>query len=309
LLQALAPGAAYVVAWPLLVGAVGAAVTALGARRGVAPFALLMALAAVSLGWQGGLSHFAFEALDLMPLFALPMVTAGLVLWPLAQPEPGLTPARYVGVGLLVGGLALTLIVRSADPWTPRYPQISYIGYTLDQDLGRAWRFSPPEAWSGWDEQALHGDGAAPKTLTHWSWREPMLAAPARPIAAPPPDIALARTASGGLTLTAAAPPGARVLNLRLRANTLARITSVAGVATDQALPPGKWVQVRWMAAKGPLALGLQPGGPGRLDVRYAAAFDEWPKDAVALPPRPSDVMPWDDSDSTFVVGTRAYAW
>ncbi|MBW8813327.1 MAG: M20/M25/M40 family metallo-hydrolase [Caulobacterales bacterium] len=309
LLQALAPGAAYVVAWPLLVGTLGAAATALGARRGMIAFSVLMALAAISLGWQGGLSHFAFEALDLVPIFALPMVTAGLVLWPLAQPEPGLTPARYVGIGLLVGGLALTLIVRSADPWSPRYPDISYIGYTVDQDIGKAWRFSPPETSSGWDEQALRGDGGQVATLTHWSWRKPMLAAPARVVTVPPPAIDLARTAAGGLALTAAAPPGARVLNLQLRASTVARITAVAGVADDLALPPGQWVRVRWMASKGPLALALQAAGPGRLDVRYVAAFDDWPRDVAALPQRPTDIMPWDDSDSTFVAGTRAYAW
>jgi hypothetical protein len=288
---------------------VGAALTALGARRGLLSFAVLMALAAVSLGWQGGLSHFAFQALDFMPLFALPMLTAGLVLWPLAQPEPGLTPARYVGVGLLVGGLALTLIVRSADPWTPRYPEVSYIGYTIDQDLGKAWRFSPPETSSGWDDQALKGDKGPVKTMTHWSWREPMLAAPAKPLQAPSPTISLARTPAGDLVLDAAAPPGARVLSLRLRASMAGRLTSLAGTPVDVALPSGQWVQVRWMAARGPLRLGLQPSGRGRLDVRYVAAFDDWPKDAVPLPQRPTDIMPWDDSDSTFVVGTRAYAW
>jgi hypothetical protein len=309
LLQIAAPGAAYVVAWPLLVGAIGAALTALGSRRGPIAFALLTALAAVSLGWQGGLSHFAFQALDLMPVFALPMLTAGLVLWPLAQPEPGLTPARYVGVGLLVGGLALTLIVRSADPWSPRYPDIAYIGYTIDQDLGRAWRFSPRGASSVWSDQALRGDGGAVQTLTHWSWREPMLAAPAKPLPAPSPVISLARGPGGDLALNAAAPAGARVLTLNLRASSAGRLTRIGGVPIDLALPSGRWVRVRWMAARGPLALSLQPTGPGRLDVRYVVAFDAWPQGATPLPQRPTDLMPWDDSDSTFVTGSRAYAW
>jgi hypothetical protein len=63
------------------------------------------------------------------------------------------------------------------------------------------------------------------------------------------------------------------------------------------------------MAARGPLALSLQPTGPGRLDVRYVVAFDAWPQGATPLPQRPTDLMPWDDSDSTFVTGSRAYAW
>lgn len=53
ILQIAAPGAAYVTAWPLLVAAVGAAATALSAKRGILPITLLTILAAVALGWQG----------------------------------------------------------------------------------------------------------------------------------------------------------------------------------------------------------------------------------------------------------------
>lgn len=141
--QILAPGAAFVVVWPLLVAAIGAAATALSARRGILSLLLLAVLAAVALGWQGGISHFAFLGMDLMALFSLQMITAGLVLWPLAHPDKGARKGLVVGNALLIGGLAITLFVRSDEPWSPRYPQVSYVGYQMDQDTGRAWRFVP----------------------------------------------------------------------------------------------------------------------------------------------------------------------
>ncbi|MDZ4376512.1 MAG: M20/M25/M40 family metallo-hydrolase, partial [Phenylobacterium sp.] len=133
LLQALAPAASYVVVWPLLVGAIGAMATSLSAKRGLIPMILLTVLAAGTLGWQGGLSHFAFEAMDLMPLFAIQMLTAGLVLWPLAQPDAGAQKGLVIGGLLLFGGLALTLFIRSESPWSPRYPQATYVAYQIDQ--------------------------------------------------------------------------------------------------------------------------------------------------------------------------------
>lgn len=49
--QITAPGAAYVVIWPLLVASIGAAATALSAQRGILSLALLSFLAAAVLGW------------------------------------------------------------------------------------------------------------------------------------------------------------------------------------------------------------------------------------------------------------------
>ncbi|WP_293905898.1 M20/M25/M40 family metallo-hydrolase [Phenylobacterium sp.] len=307
--QIVAPGAGYVLAWPLLVGAVGAATTALGAKRGILPLILLAVLAAVSLGWQGGLSHFAFEGMDLMALFGVPMLTAAFVIWPLAQPDPGRSPSRYIGILVLAGGLALTAFARSADPWTPRHPLVTYVGYQLDQDTGKAWRFGLASDLSAWTDQVLGADGGRKAPRSHWSWRRPMLAAPARPMTAEAPATALYRLPDGTLRFDAATPTGARTLALQLRASTPANLTGLNGVPTELALPAGKWVRIYWQAPGHGLSLAIRPSQAGRLDVRYVAGFDRWPGEAVPLPPRPSDLMAWDDSDSTFVTGTRAYAW
>ena len=75
------------------------------------------------------------------------------------------------------------------------------------------------------------------------------------------------------------------------------------------ALPAGRWVRIYWQAPGNGLALSIKATASGRLDVRYVAGTDHWPAGAVPLPQRPADLMPWDDSDSTFVTGTRAYTW
>lgn len=308
-MQIWAPGAAYVVAWPLVVGALGAMLTALAAKRGVFSLLLLAGLAAVALGWQGGLSHIAFEGMDLMAIFSLQMITAGLVVWPLAQPDKGARKGLFVGSLLLLGGFALTAFVRSDEPWSPRYPQVSYVGYQMDQDTGRALTFSPPKLATPWSDDILQVGKGKAQLRAHWAWRRPMLTTPAPAIVEPAPAISLQRATDGTVHLTTAAPPGARTLGLRLRASTPSRLTALNGVPTELALAPGQWVRIEWAAAAKALDLAIRPSGPGRLDVRYEAVIERWPATAPPLPPRPADTMAWDDSDSTFLVGSRAFTW
>ncbi len=307
--QIAAPGAAYVVVWPLLMASIGAAATALSAKRGILSLILLAVLAAVALGWQGGISHFAFLGMDMMALFSLQMITAGLVIWPLAQPDKGARKGLVVGSTLLIGGLAITMFVRSDDPWSPRYPQVTYVGYQMDQDTGRAWRFSPVFDHSSWTDTVLRGGGGAITRHAHWSWPHPMHAAPALAVTETPPDISVQQAADGTLNLSAAAPPGASTLSLRVRSSTPGRLSAVNGVATETPLPPGQWVQISWATARYPLNLAIRPNGQGQLDVRYVVTLDRWPSGVAGLPPRPADLMVWSDSDSTFLVGTRAFTW
>lgn len=306
LLQAFAPAASFLLVWPLLVAALSAAATSLAARRGLLPLLTMVALAALALGWEGGISHSAFEAMDFMPIFGLQMVTAGIVLWPLAQPDAGAQKGLVVGMLLLFGGFALTAFIRSEEPWSPRYPQISYVGYQVDQDTRRAWLFSPKADESGWTMRLL---GPEARDLSHWAWPQPMRAADTRFVEAPAPAINLIRLPNGMLRLTAVTPPGARTLTLRLRTATPSRVTHMSGISVDMSLPPARWVRVDWAAPGQGMTLDFRPTGPGRIEVRYTAGFDAWPTGVEPLPTRPADVMPWDNSDSTFVSGTRAFTW
>lgn len=309
LVQAFFPGASYVLVWPLLAGAVGAAATALSARRGFIPMTLLVALAAGALGWQGGISHFAFEAMDLVPLFGVQMLTAGFVLWPLAQPDNGAQKGLVVGMLLLAGGLALTLFIRSAEPWSPRFPQVSEVGYLVDQDTGRAWRFAARTDQTPWTHSVLTADGAQPALLAHWAWRRPQRAAPAPAVPEEATRLTAEKLPTGGVRLRAILPPGARTLNLQLRLPGGGQATHISGLPITLDMPAGHWVKVAWQAPGDGVDLVLQPRGEARLEVRSVTGFDRWPSGARPLPPRPADVMPWGNSDSTLVAATRAFTW
>ena len=136
-----------------------------------------------------------------------------------------------------------------------------------------------------------------------------MLAAPAKPVLEPRPILSLLRAAGGELHLRVVSPPGARTLTLWVRPTTPGRILTVNGAPLAMSLTPGQWTQVSWATATQPVDLAIRTTGPGRIDVRYVAGIPRWPADAAPLPARPADLMAWDDSDSTFVTGTRAFTW
>jgi hypothetical protein len=122
-IQATIPAAAFLVAWPLAVAVLAAALTDLGARRAYPALAVIALAAAVVAGWLGGYAHLIFLALDLPFLLALPLTLASLALWPLAQPDEGAPPARLVGVVLMVAGAILLALVCLDPPWSARYPK------------------------------------------------------------------------------------------------------------------------------------------------------------------------------------------
>jgi hypothetical protein len=307
--QALAPPAAFMLAWPLAVASLAAAATAMGARKDIASLALLGLLAALVLGWLGGFAHTLYLSLDLVELLAAPVLLAALIVWPLAQPEEGAPPARLLGPLLIAAGVAVLIAVRFADPYDARHPDVSYVGYQVDQDAGRAWRFSATPELPKWSEGVLKDGGGAITELKHWMFRKPVEAAAAPFIQEAPPTLTLVTDPDGRLRLHAAPPPGARELRLRLSPNTAGTIEEIAGVPAKLPLKPGGDTRMSWVAAPQGVDLVIRPGGPGAIDVGYAAVLERWPAGVAPLPKRPADVMAFDNSDSTFVVGTRRFSW
>jgi hypothetical protein len=53
----------------------------------------------------------------------------------------------------------------------------------------------------------------------------------------------------------------------------------------------------------------MRAAAPGAIDVGYSATLERWPAGVTPLPKRPPDVMAFDTSDSTYVVGTRRFSW
>lgn len=307
--QILAAPIAFVFAWPLALAALAAVLTDMSARRGVPALIVLALAAATGLGWLAGYGHAAFISLDLVELMAISLFGAALLGWPLAQPTEGAPPERLAGPALIVLGLALTVAVRVNHPYDARYPQTSYVVYQLDQDAGRAWRISATPDRTAWAEQVLKAGGAPISKFTNWVWPKPVDAAPAPFVQAPGPQLTLAKQADGRLLLHVAPPPGAREIVLGLTPDTPAVVESVQGAPLDMALAPGQLSRLRWDAAPEGVDVVLRPAGPGAMVVRYNAKIEAWPAAAPALPKRPADVMPFGDSDSTYVTGSRRLAW
>jgi hypothetical protein len=307
--QAAAPSAAFIIAWPLLAAALGAAITAMAADRRDWGLALLALLAAVAVGWVGGFAHVSYLSLDLPELMVLPIVLAALVLWPLAQCSEGAPPERLAGPILLVIGVALTAAVRWNTPWDARHPEIAYVVYELDQDTGKAWRVHALGDRSDWSRSVLTADGGKVGPHEEWYFRGRTEAAPAKFFALPAPTITLDRQADGRLRLHAQPPAGARTLVLQLTPDTPGTIEAIDGAATDIALPPGKATRIAWSNATNGFDLTIRPAGPGKLAADYASVFESWPKDAASLPKRPPAMMGFDLSDSTFAVGTKRFSW
>jgi hypothetical protein len=307
--QAFAPPAAFIVAWPLAVASLAAAATAMGARKDIASLTVLALLSALVLGWIGGFAHALYLSLDLVELLAMPVLLAAFIVWPLAQPEEGAPPARLVGPMLLAAGVAVLIAVRLVNPYDARHPQVSYVGYQIDQDTGRAWRFSATPELPKWSETVLKDGGGEITKLKYWTFRRPIDAAAAPFVQEASPTLTFTRDADGRLRLHAAPPPGARELRLRLSPNTAATIEEMNGVPAKLALKPGGETLVSWIAAPQGVDIVIRAGAQGALDVGYAATLERWPAGVTPLPKRPADLMAFDVSDSTFVVGTRRFSW
>jgi hypothetical protein len=305
--QVAAPAAAYLLAWPLLLAGLGASATAMAARRGVSAYVLLALLAAVGLGWLAGVTHLLFLGLDIPDLLAAPVLVAALLLWPLSHPEEGAPPARLVGPLLIAAGLATLIAVRLNTPWSERRPQATQVLYHQDQDTGRALRVSGLDR-TAWVDRVLQGDGGAIAPHSHWLFRRPQDAAPARAIDFPPVVITTVPQADGAVLVTFVPPPDTRRLRLRLKPGPGVVLEQVGAASAGLTLPAGRWTRLSWEGAP-TLTLRLRASGPAAIDIRYDALIDGWPAAAPPLPPRPATEMPFDISDSTLVTGTRRVTW
>jgi hypothetical protein len=183
------------------------------------------------------------------------------------------------------------------------------VAYQLDQDAGRAWRIALPALRTPWSDAALRTDGGAIVQLTHWAWREPVDAAPARLAATPPPSFAVAREADG-LTVTVKPPPGTRSLMLQFAPDTAAQLVGAGDAAADLALPARRWTRIIWSAppAEG-LRLRLRAAPSGALQLRYAATLDGWPAGVAPPAPPPPQVMALESSGEEVATGSRRLAW
>ena len=306
--QALAPAAAFVIAWPLALAALAAMLTAAGTVRRTGAILALALVATLGLSLAAAFAHGSYVSLDLPELLCLPLLMAALVVWPLAQTEEGAPPARLLGPALILAGLAVTLAVRINHPYDARYPRITHVTYRIDQDAHKAWRVSGTPDRPPWTEAVLKTGGATIGRIKGWRGRQ-VDAAPAPYLDVPGTDLTLSKDADGQLRLHVQPPPGARVVDLKLMMDASGAITALGGVPVRLTMTPGVETQLSWAAAQPGFDVVIRPGGPGKLTVLASATQEHWPSGAPPLPPRPKDVMAFDLSDSTLVEGSRRFAW
>jgi hypothetical protein len=314
LAQALAPPAAFVVAWPLALACLAAAATGLAVRKGPGSLILLGLTAAIGAAFAASFAHAAYLSLDLMELQALAVLVAVMPVWPLAQTEEGAPPARLLGPILIIAGLAITVAVRFNHPYDARHPQATYVGYQLDQDKRQAWRYSDMPQRTAWSDAVMtpneaSGSGGKIGKLKVGLRGRMVDAAPAPYIDLPAPGLTFAKGADGRLTVHIAPPPGVRVMQLRLTANTAATLVGAGGVPLRLTMKPGGDTLIQWVAATKGFDLVIQPGGPGKLTLNYDATLERWPDTVPPLPKRPVGLMPFDLSDSTVMEGARTWSW
>ncbi|MEO8926093.1 MAG: M20/M25/M40 family metallo-hydrolase [Caulobacteraceae bacterium] len=306
-LQVAAPTIAFVVAWPLIGAGAVSALTGAGAARGRIVGALGLAIAAVTLGWLGGLFHGVLQGLDIPQAPAAIVWLAALTLWPLAWPASFERRRWAPGALALVAGLAIALFMRSTSPWSPRHPQAAEPLYVVDAGAGRAWRASPV-ALGPWSRAVLTADGGTIGVLRMAGLPRPIAAAPARVVPVAAPAITVERAADGTVTLRAPWAADMLALRLDLRSDTLVTGASIDGQPAPILGAPGRWTHLRWQAAPEGLTVSFKPAGPGYLEMRWSQYLAGWPPAATPLPPLPADVMAWDMAGATVASGARRLA-
>ena len=308
--QILAPTTAFLIAWPLCVAALGAALSGAGAVRPPWATLALALLGLVGLSWVLTFAHVIYEGLDLVEVLTLPAWLAGLMLWPLAQTEEDERGPRALAISLLVLGVLATAVVRIAPPWSDRHPRATAVTYAVDVDHGRASRVSTTPDLPPWAEKVLRADGghlgkiAIPVLSRHGLW-----GAEAMPVPVAGPTAALSRQDDGALSLKLTPPPGARVLDFDLRSNAVLSAATVDGQPIRLFDKPGQWSRLRFAAVPDGVTIGFQAASPGEIEVRYASVTEGWPAAARPLPARDKKTMAFDTSDSTTVYGARRLTW
>jgi hypothetical protein len=304
-LQIWAPTIAHTIAWPLLAGAVCAALTAAPAGRRPIGWSLALVITALAFAWLGSLLHNLLQGLDVPELPALVLWLGTFSAWPLVQPEEGQSRALGFAPGALLtaGGVGVALYLCLASPYSPRYPEVTEPLYVVDHDTGKAWRVSPYKPGPWVEDAVLRADGGVVSQRAMPTFSQPVWAAPAKPVTATAPDVGLTRNPDGTLTLHARADAD-ETLDLALTLGAVGKDATLNGKPAELPTKPNVPIFIRWSASPEGVTLTFKPSGPGALKLGYAAYRPQWPAEAKPLPYRPAALMDWDMYGSTVVTGT-----
>ncbi|WP_374653572.1 M20/M25/M40 family metallo-hydrolase [Phenylobacterium sp.] len=307
-LQAAAPTTAMLVAWPLALAALAAALTAFASRRKLPSLIVLGAIAAAGLGWLLAFGHGIYLGLDQPELLAVIVWIAALLLWPLAQPAEDQKGARTAALAILLLGAAAVTAIRIDPPWTARYPQPTHVAYYLEPT--RTLRISDAPALPDWTRQVLAADGGKIEKVSLPALRrKEVWAASAAMTAAPAFTAAFAPTADGAHELVLTPPPGTRTLMLRLTSDAALTDLTINGRPAKMLGEPGSSARIAWEAPAPGLTLRFRSRAPGSIQADYAAVLSELPAGLKPLPHPPSGLAGFGNSGAALVGGARKFAW
>lgn len=298
-LQAFAPEAAIVVAWPTLVGALGL----LAARRlGGWAWPVAVALGVIGAAWSLGVIHGVFLGVGATMPFA-PAALSVLVVLALAPMLADAVRSRStvtVGLIALTVAVALGVWLRMAPAGTPEHPAPTQVFYVVDPAGGAARIVAPPLMRDSWTQGVLTSqggqivDGDIP-ALGASGWQS----AQAAPVEATSPRFHISTLPDGRYRI-AAADLSARELRLTIQSDGPISDISIMGRAVASP-DPGESFTLRWADPSHGLALTLRAPPGARL--HWAAFHDGWPGNAPPLPRRDLELMPFGASDSLVVIG------
>ncbi len=302
--QYAAPLASAIVVWPLLAGALGAAIWAWIGRIAPVSGALYPAALAVIVGAiLASLAAAIFTAIgpvkpEVLAVFAL-LYLAGLAPFVEGFAREG-RPGLIAGVVLAVGACALLAVGYGAG--TAQRPQVTKAYYVADGADGPQIRVDPLAALDPWALQTLKADGGAiHKAVLPPFEPAPVWMAPARHRPLTPPQVHLEQHGAK-VTLQALASGGGRVLFLFLRSPAPMRIDAVNDAAVGVAIKPNAWGLLDYSAppAKG-VKLEVSAAPHAKIEAVVIEQRDGWPAGA-APPAKPPELMAWRDSDTTLVM-------
>jgi hypothetical protein len=306
-LQAFVPQITFLVAWPLTLAALGAAVTRWGADGRWT--SMLAALAAIVCGWLGVYVHLTAQGLDFPALLGLFVLLSLFVLWPLAQPQGEYTRTRAWVLLALVIAMPLAWAVAyqaKSSPWTERYPRADGVMHVTDSHAGKAWLVYP---------NAGKPDPIGDKLFVRASL-PPLFDQPAQLSPTPTVPVAMPTFVSriepdGRVTLVLSPPAGARLARLNIKLSAAVKDVTVQGQKANWLTKSGETQRLRWAGTGAPVVISFRPVKPdaGLAEVDYGTVLEARPN--TERPKRPSShpVMEWNLSGSTGVTGKAMVRW
>lgn len=315
-LQAFLPQVAFLVAWPLVLAALGAAVSRWGEDSRTIP--LLAALAAIVCGWLGVYVHLTAQGLDFPALLGLFALLASFVLWPLAQAaqlgEGGWsdrTRPMTFAVALVAVGIGYGLaMAASKNPWSERYPYAYSVMHVTDSRTGKAWLTFMDDHRLGVPFMDIPLGGLVEASLPPLYDRPTFMAStPSTPVAAP--TLTSRIEPDGRVTVVLTPPPGARLARVDIKLNSAVKDVTLQGQPVTWLTKPGETQHLRWAGADRPIVVAFRPEKPdaGLAEVDYGTVLESWPKGARRLPEPALTQAPWGTSGSTGVTGKALVRW